>query len=203
MLRLNIKSAIARMFPSRGAGTARPAPTGMSLAPTNLEAVAATPSPQSPPATTPGQLPVVCSLLAEGVHFQGNMVVKGGIKIEGVVNGNVEVTDGGVLILTGHVTGNVVASTAFINGAVHGDVFASRILLGPNGHVRGKVSYVDMHWQQGACVDGEVRRTDDPLQEVSATSGRVVNTTVDQGTPSQPRARAPRRNAAAKAATAR
>lgn len=133
---------------------ARHAYPGGRVEPDRLESVALTRTPSAPEGERGG---VVHSLLASSTQFQGDLDAVGGIKIEGTVAGSVRVSEG-VLVLTGTIRGDVFAETVFIDGNVEGSLCATRVLMGSNGHVQGTVRYAEMHWQQGARIDGEVRQ---------------------------------------------
>ena len=141
--------------------------------PAPLECLSKTTGPVAPSSGT-GGFGFVRSLISDGVEFHGNVRVKDGIKIEGFVNGNVEVASGVLWIDGGGaVTGDIVADTAFINGRVDGTVRCRQILVGPSGRINGRVEYVDMHWNQGAVIRGELAQI-----ESSAADPVVVPTVV-------------------------
>jgi cytoskeletal protein CcmA (bactofilin family) len=117
----------------------------------DLETISSIGAPKVDPAVRDS----VKSLIAEGVSFEGNLTVNGGMKIDGEVKGSV-VSAEGTIILTGRIHGNLSAETAFVDGEIEGDVSVMRILLGPKARIRGSVSYGEMHWRQGARIDGTV-----------------------------------------------
>jgi cytoskeletal protein CcmA (bactofilin family) len=156
---------------------ARRASLGGRIEPDHLESVALTRTPSAPEGERGA---VVQSLLATNTQFQGDLDAVGGIKIEGTVAGSVRVSEG-VLVLTGTIRGDVFAETVFIDGNVDGSLCATRVLMGSNGHVQGTVRYAEMHWQQGARIDGEVR-------QVSAAD--LVNAIANPLSRAQPQAQA-------------
>lgn len=154
--------------------TDTPSPTGAlavsaaANAPAPLESLSRTAGPVAPSSST-GGFGFVRSLINGGVELHGNLRVKDGIKVEGFVNGNVEVASGVLWIDSGGaVTGDIVADTAFINGRVDGTVRCRQILVGPSGRINGRVEYVDMHWNQGAVIRGELAQIEAaPAEHVS------------------------------------
>ena len=139
----------------------------------------------------------VCSLVAEGVMIRGDMEVMNGIKIDGRVEGSIRVNEGR-FVLTGFVRGDVYSETAFINGTIEGDVYATRIILGPLGRVKGAVSYAQMHWREGATIEGKVRKVsaEEMVQGVADTAhiDPVVVSRVRTPAP-KPRKRVPQKHA--------
>jgi cytoskeletal protein CcmA (bactofilin family) len=126
------------------------------------------------PSPTPNTaLGSVNSLIAAGVRFDGALDVTGGIKIDGEVAGRVHVADG-TLILTGKVEGDVCADVAYINGVVEGNVHVKSALLGPTARVKGSMRYLELHWHQGAVVEGELRLSDaSTIAATIANAGRA------------------------------
>ena len=125
-----------------------------------LEALSKTTAPSLRRTAQKSAAPIVRSLVSADVTFRGNMHVKNGIKIEGTVDGNVEVETGVLWVEQGgFVSGDIMAETAFINGRVDGKVCCKQILVGPSGRISGSVEYIDMHWQQGAVILGQLAQS--------------------------------------------
>ncbi len=101
----------------------------------------------------------VGSLLSDGVTFNGDLEVSGGIKIAGRVKGSVRCNDG-AFVLAGEVTGDVYAEHAFIDGAVRGSLYARRVYLGEHAIVEGAIHYGAMQMQAGALVSGQMQQAD-------------------------------------------
>lgn len=71
----------------------------------------------------------VRSVIAEGEEVQGNLVFKSGVRIAGVVRGDVTCASGTIVIeKTGHVTGNVTGSDRIlIDGKVNGEGASDKV----------------------------------------------------------------------------
>jgi len=107
--------------------------------------------------------PPIRSLIGEGTEVLGEMRFTEGLRIDGVVNGDV-VAQGDVPSLlvvseNARIQGKVMAGHVIINGEVHGPVHASELLeLQPKARIQGDVSYEALEMHQGASIDGELRR---------------------------------------------
>ena len=107
--------------------------------------------------------PPIRSLIGEGTEVLGELRFTEGLRIDGVVNGDV-VSQGDVPSLlvvseNARIHGKVMAGHVIINGEVHGPVHASELLeLQPKARIQGDVSYEALEMHQGASIDGELRR---------------------------------------------
>lgn len=95
------------------------------------------------------------TVLAEGCLLEGNLRLRGDVRIAGAVYGNV-VTDADVSVESaGHVLGEVRARNVFVAGCVDGIVRAQNLLkLQKTGRVRGHVRYEELEIERGGIVNG-------------------------------------------------
>ena len=104
------------------------------------------------------------SLIAEEVVINGDLSFSGGLRIDGVVNGNVVVQSGAgpgrallVLSQKGQVHGSVRCADAVINGTVVGDIDVEHFLeLQSESRVTGRIRYHHLRMDVGAAVYGEL-----------------------------------------------
>ena len=101
------------------------------------------------------------SLIGATTRIDGNVTFSGGIRLDGVINGNVsaEPDQAAVLVLSEHarIDGEVKASHLVVNGAINGPVHASETIeLQSNARIRGDVHYKSMEMQLGAVVEGRL-----------------------------------------------
>jgi cytoskeletal protein CcmA (bactofilin family) len=106
--------------------------------------------------------PPIKSLIAEGTQIDGHLQFADGLRVDGVVVGNVHARADGASILviseTGSVTGEVRADHIIINGNVNGQVHAANLLeLQPKARIHGDVHYAALEMHQGALIDGQMR----------------------------------------------
>lgn len=106
--------------------------------------------------------PAIKSLIAESSQIQGNYNFSDGLRVDGVVIGNVNGDPQSPTILviseTATVTGEIQADHIIINGAVNGPVHARLMLeLQPKARIYGDVNYVALEMHQGAIISGQLR----------------------------------------------
>ena len=95
-------------------------------------------------------------------YFQGAMTVRGSIRIEGKVEGDVLEAQTVVIGSTGRVSGNVCAENVVVSGHVTGDIVASGALeITSSGKVSGNVRTSKLVIQDGAVFDGACAMTGD------------------------------------------
>jgi cytoskeletal protein CcmA (bactofilin family) len=129
------------------------------------------------------------TLIAPDTTVVGDIHFSGCLDVEGVVQGNIIAKEGQEALLRiiecGRVEGEIRVPSVIINGAVEGDVHASRNLeLAPKAQVQGDVYYSRVEMAAGAEVNGalkhqekteEVGRKPDPtisVVEASAAAGK-------------------------------
>lgn len=106
--------------------------------------------------------PAIKSLIAESSHIHGNFNFADGLRIDGVVIGNVcgESALPTILVIseTATITGEIQADHIIINGTVHGPVHARLLLeLQPKAKIHGDVNYTALEMHQGAIIAGQLR----------------------------------------------
>ena len=106
--------------------------------------------------------PPIKSLIAQGSQITGNYQFTDGLRVDGVVLGNIRAAvDGPSMVViseTASVTGEVWADHIIINGAVKGPIHASVMLeLQPKARIEGDVHYIALEMHQGALVSGQLR----------------------------------------------
>jgi len=112
------------------------------------------------------------TLIAEGTRISGDVQFKGGLHLEGVIDGAVS-AEGVDAVLTlsdkGRVNGEVRVSNAVINGTVNGDIFVGeRLELAGNARVEGNVHYKVLEMAAGAQVNGKMLYQSESPRRLSA-----------------------------------
>lgn len=103
------------------------------------------------------------TLISAGTRISGDLVFRGGLRIDGEVTGSVIAAPGqpGVLVIGegGRVQGEVRAARMVVNGVVGGAVHASELLeLQPCARISGRVSYAALEIHLGARIEAELVR---------------------------------------------
>ena len=97
----------------------------------------------------------VKSILAEGLKIEGNVISEGKIRIDGVVEGDVN----GEYVIFGEsatVKGNVKAKSVVVMGTVEGNVESERLELKSSARVKGDISVKEFSVEPGASIEGRV-----------------------------------------------
>lgn len=101
------------------------------------------------------------TLISKSTEVIGNVNFSGSLEIEGRVKGNIFAEEGSQarvrVMETGVVEGDISAPTVVINGAVNGDVYASKhVELAAKATVTGNVHYQVIEMVKGAQVNGNL-----------------------------------------------
>ena len=101
------------------------------------------------------------SLIGAGTRVEGNVIFKGGLRVDGEVRGNISSESGrdGTLVVSekASVEGAISVGHVVINGVVIGPIVAAESLeLLPSARVTGDVEYHQIEMQQGAVIQGRL-----------------------------------------------
>lgn len=111
------------------------------------------------------------TLVGVGTSVDGNVQFKGGLRVDGQVNGSVIAVDGtpSTLVLSekARIEGEIQVTHAVINGTVVGSVRASEYVeLQAKANVAGDVYYKSIETHQGAVVQGRLVHQGDATDKV-------------------------------------
>ena len=99
----------------------------------------------------------VTSVIGPGVVWKGQLSGKGGVRIEGALDGNITLQ--GLLVVgeTGRVTCQQLrANVVIVAGAVRGDILAEKLEIRSTGRVWGDVVTAAFSTEEGAFLRGQV-----------------------------------------------
>ncbi len=101
------------------------------------------------------------TLIGAGTRIEGNLIVTGGVHLEGYVKGNVSTGPDGAAVLSigpqGVVEGIVEVPRVIVHGEVRGDIRArDKVELGAGARVSGNVSYGVIEMAAGAVIQGRL-----------------------------------------------
>jgi len=111
------------------------------------------------------------TLIGAGSRIDGDVRFSGGLRVDGVVSGNISSEDAGTLVLSDEATveGEIRVAHAVINGQVAGPIHASESLeLQAKARVTGDVYYTSLEVHLGAVVEGRL------MHGVASRSGEKV-----------------------------
>ncbi len=106
--------------------------------------------------------PPIKSLIAEGSQIAGNISFTDGLRVDGIVVGNILAGDdvASILVISeiASITGEITADHIIVNGAVKGPIHARKMLeLQPKARIEGDVEYAALEMHQGALITGQLR----------------------------------------------
>lgn len=105
----------------------------------------------------PAQIERVTSVLGAGINWTGKLTGKGGVRIEGIFEGQIAINGLVVIGETGKVAcENVRATTVIVAGAVDGGITAEKLEIRSTGRVWGNVTVTAFSTEEGAFLRGQV-----------------------------------------------
>ncbi len=112
---------------------------------------------QTQPSSASAPVERVTSVLGEGINWQGRLSGRGGIRIEGIFEGEIAIK--GLLVIgeTGKVTcQNVRANKVIVAGTVNGSITTDKLEIRSTGRVYGNVTVSAFSTEEGAFLRGQV-----------------------------------------------
>lgn len=96
------------------------------------------------------------TVIASGVHFEGNITAASNVYIHGEVIGNVEAKDGLVKVMhNGSIKGNINCTELIIDGTVTGECKSETINIYEHGNVNGALVYISLSIKKGGVFIGK------------------------------------------------
>jgi cytoskeletal protein CcmA (bactofilin family) len=103
----------------------------------------------------------ITSVLGAGIIWQGSISGSGGVRVEGIFEGQIALK--GLLVVgeTGKVTcDNVRAANVIVAGAVKGNISAQKVEIRSSGRVWGDIVTTAFATEEGAFLRGQIRMED-------------------------------------------
>ncbi|PJX42662.1 MULTISPECIES: bactofilin family protein [unclassified Klebsiella] len=95
------------------------------------------------------------TVIANGVHFVGNIVASGHVYIHGQLTGNIEAKEHLIKVMReGKVEGNVSCRELIIDGKVQGQCHGGSITIEEHGHLDGTLAYRALAIKKGGVFTG-------------------------------------------------
>jgi len=95
------------------------------------------------------------TILGKSCLFRGNLKIKGGLKIDGDVEGDIDCDNIIIIGITGKIIGTVKANECIISGMVEGDLSINGLLeLEKTAKIVGNVSAKNLYIHPGAILNG-------------------------------------------------
>lgn len=112
----------------------------------------AQPAPPPPVAAPSARIETI---IGPNAHFRGDIVSEGGIRIDGILEGNVETTGNLVIGESAKVLAQIRANNVSISGAVKGDIAGNRVEILETGRVWGDLTVNSLLLNEGAYLRGQ------------------------------------------------
>jgi cytoskeletal protein CcmA (bactofilin family) len=109
----------------------------------------------------PAPVERVTSVIGPGINWKGDLRGKGGVRIEGTLEGEIAVRGLIVVGETGRITCKMLkADTVIVSGAVKGNILCEKLEIRSTGRVWGDVVTVSFSTEEGAFLRGQMRMED-------------------------------------------
>ncbi len=120
----------------------------------------------------------VTSILGEGTSWKGDISGSGGIRIEGLYEGTIELEGLIIVDQKGRVECDLIkADTVIVAGAVRSNIQAKRVEIRSTGRVWGDVTTVKFTTEEGAYLRGKIQ-----MEEEEKGSSPAPNTDEEEST---------------------
>ncbi len=114
------------------------------------------------------------NLVGAGTVIKGDIKCSGDIRIDGTVEGNVEVSQKVVVGITGIVVGNIKSEDTSISGKVEGNIKSDKsTVLHGSGTINGDISTKQIIIEQGGNFNGVCKM--DALSSVDTLPNNISN----------------------------
>ena len=115
----------------------------------------------------------VTSILGEGTSWKGEITGKGGIRIEGLFEGRIDL-DGLIIVSrTGRVESEKIkADTVIVGGSVRSDIEANRVEIRSTGKVWGDVKAARFTTEEGAYLRGKIQMEEESPLDIPEAEGQ-------------------------------
>jgi cytoskeletal protein CcmA (bactofilin family) len=95
------------------------------------------------------------TVIGPNAHFRGDIMSEGGIRVDGIFEGNIETTGNLVIGESAKVVANIDANNISISGAVKGDITGNRVEILETGRVWGDMTVSSLLLNEGAYLRGQ------------------------------------------------
>ena len=108
----------------------------------------------------------VTSIIGEGTSWKGELSGSGGIRIEGLFEGKIDL-DGLIIVdQKGRVESDLIkADTVIVAGAVRSNIHAKKVEIRSTGRVWGDVTTVKFSSEEGAYLRGKIQMEEEEILE--------------------------------------
>ena len=141
------------------------------------------------PQTSSTNAPVerVTTVLGPGISWKGDLRGKGGVRIEGALEGEISIRGMVIVGETGRVTSETIkADSVVVAGVVNGQILSEKLEIRATGRVYGDVTTKSFSTDEGAFLRGKVTMEDDvDLSDLPSDAEESEEETPDETQPTQ------------------
>jgi cytoskeletal protein CcmA (bactofilin family) len=101
-------------------------------------------------------LQAISTLISEGSIITGNLMAPAVARIDGQVNGDVQVNEGLILGEQGFITGNINTKEMIVYGTVHGNITVQSLEIKGTGKITGDIETVTLLVEAGGVYNGRL-----------------------------------------------
>ena len=110
---------------------------------------------QSPAMSSAAPVSKIETVLGPNAHFIGEIQSDGGVRIEGIFEGTVDITGNLVVSESAKVLATIKANNVSVSGAVKGSVQANRVEILETGRIWGDLTVNSLLLNEGAYLRGQ------------------------------------------------
>jgi len=111
--------------------------------------------------TTDAPVERVTTVLGPGISWKGDLRGKGGVRIEGALEGEISIRGMVIIGETGRVTSETIkADSVVVAGVVNGKILSEKLEIRATGRVYGDVTAKSFSTEEGAFLRGKVTMED-------------------------------------------
>ena len=127
----------------------------------------------------------VTSILGEGTSWKGEITGKGGIRIEGLFEGKIDLEGLIIVSQTGRVESDLIkADTVIVGGAVRSNIEATRVEIRSTGKVWGDVKTARFTTEEGAYLRGKIQMEEESPGDIAGEE--IQDLEIEKADPSKP-----------------
>jgi cytoskeletal protein CcmA (bactofilin family) len=108
----------------------------------------------------------VTSILGENTNWKGELTGSGGVRIEGLFEGKIDLEGMIIIDRKGRLESDLVkADTVIVGGSVRSDIQAKKVEIRSSGRVWGDVTAVRFSTEEGAYLRGKIQMEEEIVEE--------------------------------------
>ncbi|MFA5033863.1 MAG: polymer-forming cytoskeletal protein [bacterium] len=107
----------------------------------------------------------ITNIIGVGTIVNGRLKVEGSIRVDGTVEGNLDVTEAIIIGKTGKVRGDIHAKEFMLAGSIDGNIFiGGRAEFGTGSRLKGDIKCKQLIIEEGVMFDGNCSMSDREMQ---------------------------------------